>query len=81
MSKGTEMRKSMVLQLSIARVSLDKEETKEMGQIQLMQSLRGYPGNSGNNMQYWKEEKSSKAEMSVKREEQIPRGDMMTAQY
>ena len=61
MSKGTEARKSMVLQLSIARVSLDKEETKEMGQIQLMQSLRGYPGNSGNNMQYWKGQKRRRA--------------------
>lgn len=52
MSKGTEMRKSVVLQLGIAGASTGKEEAKEMGQIQLMQSPGGYPGKSGDHMQY-----------------------------
>lgn len=43
MSKGTEVEKSMVLQLGKAREALDKEEAKELGRIQLMQSRRGLP--------------------------------------
>lgn len=52
MRKGTEMRKSVVLQLGIAAAPTDKEEAKEMGQIQLMQSPGGYPGKSGDHMPY-----------------------------